>query len=147
MPLSLTKVFDPPRRGIVFREVSGRERVTLNYALERHVGVTNFAEAASTFSIRVGQWHLIDHHHLAHICSRHADPKTEGLLGQIPITRDDLCRIPEVIDPRNVFEFRVVGGMARIGYRREDNRGILVAIEEIRRKDRLALKTLYREKQ
>jgi hypothetical protein len=36
--------------------------------------------------------------------------------------------------------------MARVGYRKKHKRGILFAIEEIRRKDGLALKTLYREK-
>ncbi len=135
-----------PRRGIVFRVVTEGERDAVNYRIQEQIGIATFAEAAAVFNVRIGDWHVIDHHHLVHICNRHADAKKEASRGQIPITQYDLGQIPMVVVARNIIDFRVVGEMPRIVYRMLDERGALVAIEEIRRKDGLILKTLYREK-
>ena len=62
------------------------------------------------------------------------------------VTVNDIERIPEILDPRNIFTFVVENGMPRMGYRRQYEDRTLIVVVEIRSRGGLALKTVYWEK-
>lgn len=137
---------DKPRRGIVFRQVTPGERQAIHYKLQELLGVGDFAANAEVFDVASARWHSIDDDHIAHVMNRHGRAGEERLRGQVEVTLDDLIEIPAVLDPRNITEFSVVGGMPRIVYRRAFAAHDLVVVEEIRSRDGLAVKTLYKPK-
>jgi hypothetical protein len=135
------------RAGIVFRVVSPGERTAYVQRLQRVLGVDRYnALPASAWRDVERHWHLIDSDHIAHIVNRHTDPEAEEQLGHVAVTPQDLLRIPDVINPRNLTGLRVVRGMTRLAYSMEIPDGRLVAVEELRAKGCLALKTLYKQK-
>jgi hypothetical protein len=133
------------RFGMVFRTVSDTERQNIIYKLQNLLGIENFTANSSTFHIPLGQLHVIDDCMIAHTWNRHANRAMEARQGQLPVSFDDLVKLPLVVHPRNIVNFIVEGGMPRIVYNRDDDEGTLVAVEEIGRKGIYA-KTLYRKK-
>lgn len=132
-----------PRMGIVFREVDEREQTAIMHKLCDQFG-RDVAEHDAAFSIRVGQWHLIDDSTISHACNRHAI--TEGAHKHSLLTREDFQRIPDVVNPRYIREFATVKNMPRIVYEQDYGELALVVVQEIQARAGLAVKTAYRRR-
>jgi hypothetical protein len=129
------------RRGLVFRLVSVEERQSILYRLQNLLGVERFVDHSSIFHIPEGRWHVMDTEHVTHILKRHGESEVERGRGHTALSIEDFEFIPEVIHPKNIFEFVTGNHLPRIRYRREYEDRTLVAIEEIRGKGGVALKT------
>lgn len=134
------------RRGVVFRVISAAEHQAIMYKLQNLLGMEDFGDNSSIYRVREGHWHLIDSEHIRHIYNRHGDAAGEWARGHLAITIDDFDRLPDLIDARNICEFSVEDGMPRIKCRREFTDRTLVLVQEIRTREGVIVKTMYREK-
>jgi hypothetical protein len=135
------------KRGIVFRVVTSQERQAILFKLQNLLGIENFTKSSATFHISEGHWHAIDSEHVTHVINRHGDLEAEqNRHGHLPITIEDFQLLPQLVDPRNIVQFFPEERFPRMKYRREVSDRTLILIQEIRVKDGIVMKTLYREK-
>lgn len=67
----------------------------------------------------VGWHHVIASDAIQHIHKNHGDPKKEQLRGQLPVTREDVARIPEIVaKPEEVTISRDNKGKVRVEYKK-----------------------------
>jgi hypothetical protein len=142
---TIEKPTNKARFGIVFRIVTAEERQSIIYKLQNILGVRNHNESCGRFHVPLGQLHIVDDSMLAHTWNRHANREEESERGQLAITLEDLIRLPQVMQPRNIINFVVECGMPRIVYARDDDEGTLIAVQEICNRG-LCAKTMYRKK-
>jgi hypothetical protein len=129
----------------VYRVSSEGECQAYMYKLREIHGVENYITNIQRFALPARRWHIIDSEHIAHAMNRHSDQRVERKHGHLPITREDVFRIPEITDPRNIVSFEQDGArLPRIVYELRDEAGVLVAVQELRAKSGLIFKTLYR---
>ena len=85
---------------------------------------------------------------LVKVIRDHGDPATEASRGNLPVTREDIARLPEIVSAPDTVrmgdtsaqELQTVVSEKRVN-------GHVVVVEEVRHgKDRLALKTMYKRK-
>ncbi|HEY6981218.1 LPD1 domain-containing protein [Reyranella sp.] len=82
----------------------------------------------------VGYRHAVDASAIRHIFRRHADQAIEKSRGQVPVTPDDLRRIPEILAGPDylVFGGRSGRGLDAIGYLKRLDDGSMFYLEERR---------------
>lgn len=136
----------PKGFGIIFRIASSGECEGVRQQVHRVFGPSAFLEHVEIFGVTPGQWHLLDNEHIAHSCNRHSDAQIEAKCGHVPIGVADFQRIPDVVNPLNIVEFRKKGDSPRIAYARQYDDGRLIVVEEIQRKRGLVFKTMYKQK-
>lgn len=137
---------DRPRRGIVYRVVSDAESLAIRYKHQNLVGMKRFVLEERIYGIPAGSWHFIDDRAFSHAHTRHGTTEMEVPAGHLALTVADVCRLPEVVHSRNIVEFCIVKGKARIVYELAFNDGMLRIVEEIQAKGGLAFKTCYKIK-
>ncbi len=92
-----------------------------------------------------GYTHSLDQGAVGHILKQHGG-ESERLRGQIPITKDDIARIPEIVAEPDLIEHggKTKDGLPSIRYRKRFN-GTTYYVEEVRMgKKRLAPKTMWK---
>lgn len=106
--------------------------------------VEAFKEAGIDVS---GYTHVIDNSAIRHILKSHGDPKKERARGQLPITEDDIARLPEIVlNP----DFVESGGLTNRGrdaivYAKRLEDGRILIVEEARtRKGQLAVASMWK---
>ncbi|KJU86161.1 hypothetical protein MBAV_001646 [Candidatus Magnetobacterium bavaricum] len=104
------------------------------------------AVKAATGIDLTGYERTIDNSFINHVLKRHGDPKTEAARGQLPITKEDIKRIPEIVEsPDDIIS----GGKTKVGrdailYKKRFN-GETYYIEEVRTgKNQIAATTMYK---
>jgi len=131
--------------GIAFRVVEAAERDAINYKIQELLGVKDFAANSQLFCPPEGHLHIVDSEHVAHVCNRHSDLIAEQRRGSVAIVAEDFERIIEVVSPKNIGEFSMERGIARIIYSKEFELARMVVIEELRTRS-VAFKTMYKPK-
>jgi hypothetical protein len=86
---------------------------------------------------------------MRHALNKHGNPRIESPRGQLPITADDLVRIPEIV--RSAEQVIHVGknglGNDVIRYEKTLDQETILAIEEVRTKrNQLAFQTMWKRK-
>ncbi len=91
-----------------------------------------------------GYERTIDNQAINYILTEHSDPEREAARGQRVVTKQDIQRIPEIVEsPDDVFLSRTKGGVDAIKYMKKIN-GDVYYIEEVRtRKRNIAAKTMW----
>ncbi|MBF0609322.1 MAG: hypothetical protein HQL61_17435 [Magnetococcales bacterium] len=127
------------------RRFLGREplnRVSLGKVSDNNVQAVKKATGIDL----VGYERTIDNNFINHVLKRHSDPKTEAARGQIAVTKEDIQRIPEIVEsPDDIF----YGGKTNVGrdailYKKRFN-GETYYLEEVRTgKNQIAATTLYK---
>ncbi|MGA2936692.1 MAG: hypothetical protein ABSF52_06270 [Syntrophobacteraceae bacterium] len=107
-----------------------------NQKIEIRYKTVESDEAARLFEVTgnnlEGYIHSIDNYAIRHIIKEHGDPVTEAARGQIPITKDDISKIPEIVDsPDQVRALKTKQGREGIGYLKRVD-GQVFYVEEIR---------------
>ena len=78
--------------------------------------------------------HSIDNYAIRHIHKNHGDPTAEEARGQIAITKDDISKIPEIVEsPDSIIPLKTDSGRDGIGYTKKVN-GHVFYVEEVRTK-------------
>jgi hypothetical protein len=137
---------DPKQTLSIVYRVSGEgESQAYLYKLREIHGVENYGTNIQRFALPARRWHIIDSEHIAHVMNRHLDKNVVQKHGHLPITREDFFRIPEIMDPRNIVSFEHESArLPRIVYELRAERGIFVAVQELRARSGMIFKTLYR---
>jgi hypothetical protein len=90
----------------------------------------------------------MDNYSIRHIHGEHGNPVTEGRRGQVAVTREDIARIPEIVETADEVSYEGQTGHGRdlIRYRKRID-GTVYYYEEIRtRRGRVNPTTLYKTK-
>jgi hypothetical protein len=132
--------------GIVFRVVTPGEGQAIRYRIINLRGVEWDNEHGHEFTPPAGHWHVLDLDALIHACNRHSNQATERRQGQLALACADCQRIPEIINPHWIRGLGFAKGMPRIVYERDYADGRLLAVEEIRPRQGLVVKTLYKRR-
>lgn len=95
-----------------------------------------------------GYRRIVDNYAIKHILNEHGDAKKEADRGLIPVTKEDILRIPDIVEnPDNI----IPAGKTRVGrdsilYEKRFN-GVIFYLEEKRTgKNEIAAVTLYKKK-
>lgn len=132
------------RLGVVFRQVTGRDRAGVGHKLVEHFGAPAFLELASVYGIDESYCYVIDSEALAHAWHRHGDQTAEELQGQTALIADDLNGITDVVRPINIQEFSVVKSVPRIVYESVVARGLMRVVLEVQHGRKcLVVRTVY----
>lgn len=93
--------------------------------------------------------HVLDNQNLRHALQGHGDPAREAARGQLPITREDIARIPEVVSSYDAVQISRPGGGRRpatIRYMKRVNGSVFI-VEEVRNTaGDLAFKSMWKKK-
>jgi phage gp29-like protein len=85
-----------------------------------------------------GYTHAVDNYALRHIHIEHGDPATELPRGQLPVTREDIARLPEITAKADKIEHAGKTELGRDGIRyTKQYEGKTVVVEEVRTKRKL----------
>ena len=85
-----------------------------------------------------GHEHAVDNYALRHIDREHGNAETEKLRGQLPVTRDDIARLPEITANPDKIEHAGETKLGRAGIRyTKQMDGKTVVVEEVRTKAKL----------
>lgn len=121
---------------------------SLHWAFIRSEEAAALSQKTGT-EITPGFTHVVDVSALRHAIKEHGNPATEIPRGQLPITAEDLARIPEVIRDHDAV---VHAGKNKIGrdvirYEKTLNTETVMVVEEVRAKrNHLAFQTMYKKK-
>ncbi|MBF0592623.1 MAG: hypothetical protein HQL02_11105 [Nitrospirae bacterium] len=102
------------------------------------------AVKAATGIDLTGYERTIDSNHIKHILIEHSDPKREAARGQRVVTKEDIQKIPEIVEsPTKISLGKTKRGLDAIIYEKKIN-GYTYYIEEVRtRKHNIATTTMY----
>lgn len=128
----------------VSREIAGNERHAIRYGLvDEQVGL---AIKSATDQDLEGYRHSVDNQAILKILKDHGRDATEAPRGQIPVTREDIALIPEIVARPDLIESAETSsyGAPLIRYVKRFN-GTTYFVEEVRRgREELAAKTMWK---
>ena len=83
-----------------------------------------------------GYSHSVGQSAIKHIRNRHGDGEVEGRRGQLPVTADDVARIPDIVTTYDDIrtDLKTDQGAQRVAYSKAVDDGVLVYIEDVSRK-------------
>lgn len=115
---------------------SDNQHRVLNY---RAVDAAEAAKIRAATGIDVsGHSHAVDNYALRHINAAHGNPDTEIPRGQLPVTREDVARLPEITSSPDKIEHAGETKLGRAGIRYTKHiGGKTVVVEEVRTKAKL----------
>lgn len=124
----------PPaaRQGIVYHMVDPASAAALQQATG--LDLTGYMQTADNYALR-------------HVAQQHGSSSTEEPRGQLPVTAEDIAKLPAITRPENLVRMdQGARGQPVLVYQQREN-GTIYAAEEVRTgRGELALQTLYKSK-
>jgi len=125
--------------------VSKKENVVKKIMVQEvNTQEADILKQATNYGISEGYKHTIDNYAINHILKQHSDAKTEAERGQLPITKEDILLIPEIVSSADKIEPAGKSGIGRdtILYVKRVN-GVIYYFEEVLTKQKeLAAKAM-----